>query len=45
VNPLVAWLWIGGFIMGFGTLVTMWPSAAERREMVVELGGAQAAVE
>ena len=45
VNPLVAWLWIGGFIMGFGTLVTMWPSAAERRELAVELGGAPAAAE
>src|SRR2546428_6429507 len=31
VNPLVSWLWIGGFIMAGGTLVTMWPSAAERR--------------
>jgi cytochrome c-type biogenesis protein CcmF len=45
VNPLVAWLWIGGFIMGFGTLVTMWPSAAERRAVAVELGGATAAAE
>jgi cytochrome c-type biogenesis protein CcmF len=45
VNPLVAWLWIGGFILGFGTLVTMWPSAAERREVAVELGGAPAAAE
>jgi cytochrome c-type biogenesis protein CcmF len=45
VNPLVAWLWIGGFILGFGTLVTMWPSAAERREVAVELGGVQPAVE
>src|SRR5207237_812466 len=34
VNPLVAWLWIGGFIMAGGTIVTMWPSAAERREAV-----------
>src|SRR3989442_59402 len=31
VNPLVSWLWIGGFIMAGGTLVPMWPSAAERR--------------
>src|SRR5262249_44119160 len=37
VNPLVAWLWIGGFIMGLGTLVTMWPSAAERRELAYDV--------
>jgi cytochrome c-type biogenesis protein CcmF len=42
VNPLVAWLWIGGIVMGLGTLVTMWPSAAERRAVAVELGGARA---
>jgi cytochrome c-type biogenesis protein CcmF len=42
VNPLVAWLWIGGIIMGVGTIVTMWPSAAERREAVVVRGAAAA---
>jgi cytochrome c-type biogenesis protein CcmF len=36
VNPLVAWLWIGGFIMGAGTIVTMWPSAAERRALAYD---------
>jgi cytochrome c-type biogenesis protein CcmF len=41
VNPLVAWLWIGGFIIGGGTLVTMWPSAAERRAVAYELEGAR----
>jgi cytochrome c-type biogenesis protein CcmF len=45
VNPLVAWLWIGGFIMGLGTVVTMWPSAAERREAAYELGGARVPAE
>jgi cytochrome c-type biogenesis protein CcmF len=45
VNPLVAWLWIGGFIMGAGTLVTMWPSAAERRAVAYEVGGARVATE
>jgi cytochrome c-type biogenesis protein CcmF len=44
VNPLVAWLWIGGFIMALGTTVTMWPSAAERREVAYEMGGAGARV-
>jgi cytochrome c-type biogenesis protein CcmF len=45
VNPLVAWLWIGGLIMGLGTVVTMWPSAAERREAAYELGGARVPAE
>jgi hypothetical protein len=27
VNPLVVWIWAGGMIMAFGTLVAMWPAA------------------
>jgi cytochrome c-type biogenesis protein CcmF len=27
VNPLVPWIWLGGFIMALGTLVALWPSA------------------
>jgi cytochrome c-type biogenesis protein CcmF len=38
VNPLVAWLWIGGLVMALGTGVTMWPSAAERRAPALDLG-------
>lgn len=30
-NPLVVWVWVGGFIMAFGGIVVMWPQA-ERRE-------------
>src|SRR5436309_1156885 len=45
VNPLVSWLWIGGVIMAGGTLVTMWPSAAERRAVAYGLGRAQAPAE
>jgi cytochrome c-type biogenesis protein CcmF len=30
VNPLVAWLWIGGLVLIFGTMVAIYPSAAER---------------
>ena len=34
VNPLIQFLWTGGIILVLGTLVAMWPSAAERRESV-----------
>ena len=30
-NPLVVWVWMGGFIMAFGGIIVMWPQA-ERRE-------------
>jgi cytochrome c-type biogenesis protein CcmF len=45
VNPLVAWLWIGGLVMGLGTLVAVWPSAAERRVEAVDLGPAPVAAD
>ncbi|HEX5386753.1 MAG TPA: hypothetical protein VFW66_08650, partial [Gemmatimonadales bacterium] len=25
VNPLVWWVWFGGFVLAFGGIVTMWP--------------------
>jgi cytochrome c-type biogenesis protein CcmF len=25
INPLVAWLWIGGYVMIFGTIFSLWP--------------------
>lgn len=28
VNPLVPWIWSGGLIMAFGTLVAMWPTGS-----------------
>ena len=31
-SPLVMWIWIGGFIMAFGTLYCVIPSASERRQ-------------
>jgi cytochrome c-type biogenesis protein CcmF len=29
VNPLVPWIWTGGFIMALGTLIAMWPTAPQ----------------
>jgi cytochrome c-type biogenesis protein CcmF len=29
-NPLVVWVWIGGFIMMIGGLIVMWPQAEKR---------------
>jgi cytochrome c-type biogenesis protein CcmF len=34
INPLVNWVWTGGFIFIFGTLVAAWPDAAESRRRV-----------
>jgi len=25
VNPLVQWVWLGGYILVFGTIVALWP--------------------
>ncbi len=30
-NPLVVWVWIGGFVMMIGGLIIMWPQAERRR--------------
>jgi len=25
LNPLVKWIWIGGFVLMLGTIICMWP--------------------
>jgi cytochrome c-type biogenesis protein CcmF len=30
INPLVQWVWIGGFVIVLGTLVTLLPNRRER---------------
>ncbi|MFI5228681.1 MAG: heme lyase CcmF/NrfE family subunit [Gemmatimonadales bacterium] len=32
-NPLVAWVWTGGFVMMIGGLIVMWPQAERRRPL------------
>jgi cytochrome c biogenesis factor len=29
-NPLVMWVWIGGFVMMIGGLIVMWPQSERR---------------
>jgi len=31
-NPLVVWVWVGGFVMVFGGIIVMWPQAERRRQ-------------
>ena len=37
INPLVAWLWIGGIVMVLGTVVSVMPTAAEQRALAAAL--------
>ena len=30
LTPLVFWLWAGGLVMVFGTVIAMWPNVRER---------------
>jgi len=36
LNPLVSWVWFGGFMLAFGSLIAMWPTPAERRAMALD---------
>ncbi|MCL5735344.1 MAG: heme lyase CcmF/NrfE family subunit [Actinobacteria bacterium] len=33
INPLVSWLWIGGFVMALGAVIAMWPDRRESRRV------------
>ena len=35
VNPLTIWLWIGGLVLVFGTLICIWPHPTRREESVM----------
>ena len=36
IQPLVAWLWMGGSVMAFGTLLAAWPRDRRRRRSLSE---------
>jgi cytochrome c-type biogenesis protein CcmF len=42
VKPLVNFLWIGGYLFVFGSLIAMWPDAREQRRLVARLAFARA---
>jgi len=31
LNPMVSWMWTGGWVIAFGTMVCMWPDRLEQR--------------
>jgi len=47
VNPAVAWLWIGGLIVGIGALIAIWPHGrpAYLPELAAELAGTDVAAD
>ena len=40
VEPLVLWLWVGGFVIVIGALLSLWPSGRDRHAPVEEAGDA-----
>jgi len=38
INPLIVWMWIGGFVMIFGTIIVMWPDAREKKRLAAKYG-------
>lgn len=31
INPLIVWMWIGGFVLAGGAMIVMWPDKREKR--------------
>jgi cytochrome c-type biogenesis protein CcmF len=42
VNPLVIWLWIGGSVMAFGTVIVMLPKRKKIKQTVANIQLAEA---
>ncbi len=36
INPLVNWIWIGGFVLALGTIVVMLPDRREKRRLLIK---------
>ena len=37
VNPMVKWMWLGGWVIAFGTMIAVWPDRLEARRRVERL--------
>ena len=37
LNPMVSWLWLGGWVMALGTMVCAWPDRLEQRRRLERL--------
>ncbi|MCL4531705.1 MAG: hypothetical protein M1582_00680, partial [Actinobacteria bacterium] len=37
INPLVTWIWIGGYVLLLGTIIAFWPDAKERHQEAMRL--------
>jgi cytochrome c-type biogenesis protein CcmF len=35
INPLMQWMWIGGYIIAFGALIVLWPDALEKKRLAM----------
>ncbi|MDP2726506.1 MAG: cytochrome c-type biogenesis CcmF C-terminal domain-containing protein, partial [Dehalococcoidia bacterium] len=35
VNPMIVWIWIGGVVMLFGTIVAYWPDSREKHRLAL----------
>lgn len=33
INPLLIWMWIGGFVLSGGAIIVMWPDKGEKRRL------------
>ena len=31
INPLVSWVWLGGYVLAIGTIITLLPNRVEQR--------------
>jgi len=37
LNPMVSWMWTGGWVIAFGTMVCMWPDRLEQRRRLTRM--------